>query len=126
MQKNRADSSNTFSNTLIKNFFVSLPTMGKEAIDIAAIVAYLKNQPVDKVWLFGSYASGNARVDSDVDLLISYLPEARVGMLKHAEIILQLEDILEKPVDLVPEDSLNENIKPYVIDNRVIIYERGN
>lgn len=100
--------------------------MGKEAINIEAIVTYLKSQPVVKVWLFGSFASGEAGPESDVDLLISYDPEACVGMLKHTEILCRLEDILKKNVDLVPDDSLKENIKPFVLNNRIMIYERGN
>lgn len=100
--------------------------MGKEAINIEAIIAYLTTQPVKKMWLFGSYASKEARNDSDVDLLVSYDSEARVGMLKHTEILLALEDILNKPVDLVPEDSLREDIRPFVNDNKIMIYERGN
>ncbi|MCH5346592.1 MAG: nucleotidyltransferase domain-containing protein, partial [Muribaculaceae bacterium] len=83
-------------------------------------------QPVKKMWLFGSYASKEARNDSDVDLLVSYDSEAHVGMLKHTEILLALEDILNKPVDLVPEDSLREDIRPFVNDNKIMIYERGN
>lgn len=35
--------------------------MGKEVLNIEAIIAYLKNQTVKKVWVFGSYASGKAR-----------------------------------------------------------------
>ena len=100
--------------------------MGKEAINIDAIIAYLTTQPVLKMWLFGSYASGEANSDSDVDLLVSYDSKARVGLLKHTEIILALEDILNKPVDLVPEDSLKDNIRPFVNDQKIMIYERGN
>ena len=99
--------------------------MGKEAINIDAIIAYLTTQPVLKMWLFGSYATGEANSDSDVDLLVSYDSKARVGMLKHTEILLALEDILNKPVDLVPEDSLKGNIRPFVNDHRIMIYERG-
>lgn len=100
--------------------------MGKEAINIDAIIAYLITQPVHKMWLFGSYATGDANSESDVDLLVSYDRNARVGMLKHTEILLALENILNKPVDLVPEDSLKDNIRPFVNSTRVMIYERGN
>ena len=99
--------------------------MGKEVLNIEAMIAYMKKQPIKKVWLFGSYASGEACNDSDVDLLVSYDSAARVGMLKHTEILLALEDILNKTVDLVPEDSLKDNIRPFVNENRIVIYERG-
>ena len=34
------------------------------------IAEYFKTQPVLKAWLFGSFARGEEREDSDVDLLI--------------------------------------------------------
>ena len=100
--------------------------MGKEAINIDAIINYLTTQPVLKMWLFGSYATGDANSESDVDLLVSYDNNARVGLLKHTEILLALEKILNKSVDLVPEDSLKDNIRPFVCNHRIMIYERGN
>ena len=75
-------------------------------------------------WLFGSFADGDATQDSDIDILVRYEEEARVGMLKHAEIILNLEELLNRNVDLVPEDSLWDGIKPYVLKQRIKIYER--
>ena len=98
--------------------------MGKEEINIEAIIEFFKGQPVKKAWLFGSYADGDATSESDVDILVVYDDKANVGMLKHAEIILNLEEILSKKVDLVPEDSLFENLKPVVNKQRIKIYER--
>lgn len=99
--------------------------MGKESINLDAVIAYLKNQPVKKVWLFGSYAEGDATARSDVDLLIEYDYNEKIGILKHAEIILALEGILEKEVDLVPIEALRETLRPYVDTNKIMIYERS-
>lgn len=99
--------------------------MGKETINLEAVIAYLKSQPVKKVWLFGSFAEGDATADSDVDLLIEYDYNEKIGILKHAEIILALESILEKEVDLVPVESLRETLRPYVDSNKIMIYERS-
>ena len=98
--------------------------MGKESINIEAIINYFKGQPIKTAWLFGSFADGDATRDSDIDILVRYEEEARVGMLKHAEIILNLEELLNRNVDLVPEDSLWDGIKPYVLKQRIKIYER--
>ena len=99
--------------------------MGKDSINIEALVGYFKSQPIKTAWLFGSYAVGDANSNSDVDILVAYDEQARVGMLKHAEIILDLENLLKKKVDLVPEDSLFENIRPFVLSQRIKIYERS-
>lgn len=100
------------------------PDMGKDTINIEALIAYLANQPIKRVWLFGSYAEGDAREDSDVDLLVEYDYTEKIGILKHAEIILALESILERDVDLVPIEALRETIRPYVDRYKIKIYER--
>ncbi|MCH5214250.1 MAG: nucleotidyltransferase domain-containing protein [Muribaculaceae bacterium] len=89
------------------------------------MITYFRSQPVKKVWLFGSYAEGVATADSDVDLLIEYDYNEKIGMLKHAEIILALEGILEKDVDLVPVEALRETLRPYVDTNKIMIYEKS-
>lgn len=99
--------------------------MGKDNINLEAVIAYLRNQPVKKVWLFGSYAEGEARADSDVDFLVEYDYNEKIGILKHAEIILALEGILQKDVDLVPVEALRESLRPYVDKNKIMIYERS-
>ena len=69
------------------------------------IAEYFKSQPVSKAWLFGSFARGDQRPDSDVDILISFIPGAKMG-LKFFGMINDLEDKLQRPVDLVVEGDL--------------------
>lgn len=99
--------------------------MGKDAINIEAIIDYLKSQPVKRLWLFGSYAQGEANVESDVDLLIEYDYNQKIGLFKHAEILLELEDLLKKEVDLVPIESLRETLRHSVDSSKIMIYERN-
>jgi uncharacterized protein len=54
--------------------------------------------------LFGSFARGTARPESDVDLLVE-LPTPYDGM-RYLRLLLALEDLLGCRVDLVPADSL--------------------
>jgi predicted nucleotidyltransferase len=43
-------------------------------VQIQKVVAdYFKDKPVKKVYLFGSYARGEANENSDVDLLLNFL-----------------------------------------------------
>ena len=75
----------------------------------AAIVA--KEFPVTKIELFGSYARGNNKPESDVDLLVEFDTDA-VSLLTLSAIRFRFEDILGVPVDLVhapiPENSIIE------------------
>ena len=94
-------------------------------IDIDKIKRYLSGQPVLKAWLFGSFARGEEREDSDVDILVSFDKEARVSLLRHAGMLCDLEDLLERPVDLVNEQSLYPEVRATVNQDKILNYERG-
>lgn len=93
-------------------------------LDINCIRNYLSTQPVLRAWLFGSYARGDANSNSDVDLLVVFDKKARVGLLRHADMIITLEELLGKSVDLVSEGSLYPEIKKEVDKYKKLIYER--
>ena len=72
------------------------------------ISSYFATQPVQKAWLFGSYARGEETADSDVDILVVFDKDGgkSISLLKHIKIALDLEDILGKKVDLITEGTL--------------------
>lgn len=88
-----------------------------------AIADYLRTQPVQKAWLFGSFARGEETPLSDVDLLVQYDKEG-VSLLKHAAMICELEKLLDRPVDIVQEKMLRPRVRENVIQDRKLIYER--
>jgi uncharacterized protein len=61
------------------------------------------------VRLFGSTARGDDRPDSDIDLLVHLEPD--VGLLGLARLQRDLEEVLEGPVDLVPDDGLKPEVR---------------
>ena len=90
------------------------------------IAEYFKTQPITKAWLFGSWARGEQTRDSYIDLLVVYDEKARVSLLKHAAMICDLEEILNRPVDIVEEGTL----LPFAVESanrdKQLIYERAN
>ncbi len=94
--------------------------------DISRTIAdYLATQPVSKAWIFGSYARGDQREDSDVDLMVKFDREhAKVGLLKYAAMIIDLERLLNKGVDLVEEGALLPWAEKTANQDRKLIYER--
>lgn len=92
-------------------------------LDINSLKRYFSTQPVEKAWIFGSYARGEATEDSDVDILISFVKNTGIGM-KFIKMIRDLESTLNHKVDLVEEATLLPWIKPYVEKDRILIYER--
>ena len=91
---------------------------------IKKIAEYFKTQPVLKAWLFGSYSRGEERADSDVDILVMLDQEAHVGLFKLSGMHLELQDLLQKPVDLVTDKGLLPFARPSVERDRKLIYER--
>jgi len=92
--------------------------------DIKRIVSdYFKDKPVNKAWLFGSYARGEANDDSDVDVLVNIDKDSPLG-LKYFLWPLELGDLLRKKVDVVSEGWENRHIKPFIDKDKMVIYER--
>ena len=95
--------------------------------DIIAIIAeYFKTQPVLKAWLFGSFARGEETPDSDVDILVQYDDNARISLMTISRMMGALEDVIQRPVDLVEDGCLLPFAQPSAYNDRILIYERGN
>ncbi len=92
---------------------------------VQIIANYFKSQPVLKAWLFGSFARGEEKPWSDLDILVQYDRSQPIGLLKIAGMQLDLEDLLGLEVDLVEEGTL----RPWAVENvnrdRRLIYERA-
>ena len=72
--------------------------------------AALKARGVARAALFGSRARGDARPDSDTDIMIEIDPEAHIGVGGYAGLKEYIASLLDGPVDVVDREAL----KPYV------------
>lgn len=90
---------------------------------IRTVVAdYFRDKPVKKVWLFGSYARGEAREDSDVDLLVEIDYERPTGW-GHYYWSDELSEYFKTKVDVVSFGGLSKYIGPFILAERTLIYE---
>ena len=91
---------------------------------IHTISEYFKTKPVQKAWVFGSFARGEEGPDSDIDILVTLDKEAHVGLIKFSGMRCELEERLQRSVDLVVEGAL----MPYAVDSvnrdKILVYER--
>ena len=90
---------------------------------IEAIKDYFKNRPVLKAYLFGSYVNGKATNKSDIDILVDLDYSQRIG-LGFMQMQIDLENLLKTKVDLVSSNSLSKYIKPYIDQEKELIYAR--
>jgi hypothetical protein len=72
--------------------------------------------------VFGSLARGEDRPQSDVDILVRL--GRPTGMVGYMRLVQSLESALEKHVDVVTEQSLNERVRPFVMPDLTTIYEK--
>lgn len=95
------------------------------AINLDILKKFFSKEPIVKAWLFGSFARGEERADSDVDILVQFDRDAKVGLLRHADILLRLEQLLHRKVDLVSENSIYPELRQSINSSRILIYERN-
>ena len=69
------------------------------------IITVLENYPITRAAVFGSYSLGNFDKTSDVDIIVD-LGSASIG-LHYFSLLCDLEDALQKSVDLLSFDSLD-------------------
>jgi predicted nucleotidyltransferase len=69
------------------------------------------------VRVFGSVARGQARTDSDVDLLVDVEPGR--SLLDLGALVVDLEDLLGRGVDVVTEPGLRQRIRQRVVQEAI-------
>ena len=90
---------------------------------ITQLKDFFSRQPVLKAYVFGSFARGDENEESDLDLLVELDPEVPVG-LEYIEMALDLEELTGRKIDLVTEKSLSPYVRPYVDQEKKLVYER--
>lgn len=93
---------------------------------LQTIREFFATQPIERAWLFGSYSRGEERKDSDVDILVDFDRNAKVGLLRHIHIQNELQDLLCKEVDLVTNGTLLPFAEETANKDKMLIYERSN
>lgn len=84
------------------------------------VTPILQRHHITRAGLFGSVASGTARDDSDVDILVQL--GSKMGLLEFVGIKLELEDKLRKKVDLVEYRAIKPRLKDRILAEEVRIY----
>ncbi len=78
-----------------------------------AILRIAAKHGASNVRVFGSVARGQARRNSDVDFLVK-LGRGR-SLLDQAGMIVELEDLLKRKIDVAAEDGLKDRIRARIL-----------
>jgi len=86
------------------------------------IVNHLKSLKPLKIAVFGSYARGENKVDSDLDVLVHLNYSYPVSLLDIAHVSQNLSEALGISVDIVTEKSLSPYLRPYIEKDLIYIF----
>ena len=84
------------------------------------VVELAEKYGAERIYLFGSYARGEAESGSDIDLRID---KGAIRGLALAGLLVDLEDALGIPVDLIPTSSLDDRFLNAIQEEEVLLYE---
>lgn len=86
------------------------------------VTPVLENEGVTKAAVFGSHATGEARQNSDVDLLVEF--GSRKSLFDLVGLKLELEKVLKKKVDLLTYRSIHHLLRNIILNEQIVIYEK--
>ena len=83
------------------------------------ILDILKKHNVIRAGIFGSFARGEQKKNSDIDILIEF--EGKKSLFDLVELKLELEDRLNKKVDIITYKAINSLLKKIILNEEVKI-----
>jgi len=81
------------------------------------IVPILRKHGVTKASLFGSVVTGKMHERSDVDILV-HMPSSS-SLLDRSKIKTEIEDALQKPVDVVRIDGIQSHARESILSSNI-------
>lgn len=81
------------------------------------ILAIAAQHGAMNIRIFGSVARNEARPDSDIDFLVEFEP--RRSLLDHIGFMQDLEDLLERKVDVASERGLKEPYRSRILKDAI-------
>ena len=89
----------------------------------AELQAFCEKHAIRKLSLFGSILGSDFNSQSDIDLLVEYLPDKPVTFLDMVEQETQLTALLGRKVDLRTAMELSRHFRKAVLKDAQVIYE---
>ena len=85
---------------------------------------YFSGQPIEKAWIFGSYARSEENTKSDIDILVNFSPDIQMTLFKYLHIVNDLQALTGKKIDLVEAGQLKAFAQTSADKDKILIYER--
>jgi len=82
---------------------------GSIDVDREGLARFCRKWKIAELALFGSVLRDDFRPDSDVDVLVTFAPDAEWGLLEHVTMEEELGDLLGREVDLVSRRAVERS-----------------
>jgi predicted nucleotidyltransferase len=87
----------------MNNSIAAIPLPLKE------IAEFCQRWQIRELALFGSALRDDFSPDSDVDILVTFAPEAEWGLFEHIKMQQELQTLLQRSVDLISKRALERS-----------------
>ena len=96
--------------------------LGNTQVDEAKLTDLCRQYHVRELSVFGSAARGDMRPDSDIDLLVEFIPNSNIDLVDYAGLMLDLSQLIGRKVDLVSKKGLKPLIRASVLKEARLLY----
>lgn len=83
---------------------------------------FCKRNGIRELAVFGSATRDDFRPDSDVDLLVEFRNDAKVGLIAYSRMQRKLSDLFRRRVDLIEKDGLKQLIRDSILSQAETLY----
>jgi len=80
-----------------------------------------KKYRVKEIGLFGSFVRGEQKKISDIDILVEFEKDTKMGFLRLCNLENYLSELLGVKVDLVPKEDIREELKENILKEAVYL-----
>ena len=88
-----------------------------------ALIDLCRRWQISELAVFGSVARGSARADSDIDLLVTFSPDAPWDALDVVDLRAELAELFGRAVDLIEEKAIrNPYRRASILRDKSVLY----
>lgn len=104
--------------------FNNLPKQLSRKINKEKLVNICQNNDVVFMALFGSFARGDQRAKSDIDIIIKFDKSKEKSLLDLVHAENEFQKLFKRKVDLLTPGSLSPYLKNNILNSMRVIYEK--
>jgi len=91
-------------------------------VDRSLLAAFCRRRHIRELAVFGSAVRDDFGPESDVDVLVEFEPEARIGFLAMARAARELSSLFGRKIDLIPKSGLKPRLREPILAAAEVLF----